>query len=352
MSERDPLKPVYAIFGEDRPKVERTVARLIKRAVEDGCLETERLTAHEHPPEVVAASAQTLSFGGMRLIVVDEADAWRAPDVGPLVAYLDDPNPGTVLAIVSAGGVPQKLHQAIERVGQVLRWGPPAKASVRERRRWLEEHFTQEVARLGGRVAPGVARMVMERVCPDPTDSARTSLSATMLSTEAQKLVVLAGDEPIDRRMVADAVHSNPEARVYELADALVSGTAADVYHHLHDLAGGDAQSAPQVIVMGLMRHFRALAAGQAMGPAPSPDQITEATGIRGFPARKVAEQVQSMPANAGAHSLARLARLEIDLRVSVDAGLGVTPDDGRRYVLERAARDLIAIARGGVESH
>ena len=62
VSERDPLKPVYAIFGEDRPKVERTVARLIKRAVEDGCLETERLTAQEHPPDVVAASAQTLSF--------------------------------------------------------------------------------------------------------------------------------------------------------------------------------------------------------------------------------------------------------------------------------------------------
>jgi len=345
---RDPLLPVYAIYGEDRPKVERTAARLVRRVQEEGGAEPERLTALETPAAQVADGCQALSFGGVRLVIVEDADAWRAGDVDPLVDYLADPNPQTVLALVSAGGVAQKLHQAVERAGRALRWGPDPKASVRERRKWLEGHFAAEVARAGGSVTTTVARLVVERVCTEPTDAARTALNAMMLTSEAEKLAALSAGRPIDRDMVVSLVPSNPEARVYELADALVSGSARQTYDRLNDLAGGDDRSAPQVILMGLMRHYRALAAAQSLGPGASADAVADATGLRGFPAKKAAEQARALPAGAGERGLVRLARLELDLRVSSVADLGTSPDDGRRFAIERAARDLLAIARGG----
>ena len=345
---RESLLPVYAIFGEDRPKVERTVARLVRRVADEGGMESERLSGLETPPAQVAESCQALSFGGVRLVVVDDADAWRAGDVDPLVDYLADPNPQTVLALVSAGTVPQRLLQAVERAGRALRWGPDAKASVRERRKWLEGHFAAEVARAGGSVNPSVARLVVERVCVEPTDAQKTSLNAMTLTSEAEKLVALSAGRPVDREMVLSLVAPNPEARVYELADALVSGSARATYDRLNDLAGGDDRSAPQVILMGLMRHYRALAAAQALGPRASQDALAEATGLRGFPAKKAAEQAAALPAGAGERGLVRLARLELDLRVSTVADLGTSPDDGRRFAIERAARDLLAIARGG----
>ena len=45
---------------------------------------------------------------------------------------------------------------------------------------------------------------------------------------------------------------------------------------------------------------------------------------------------------------MARLAALELELRVSALRDLGRSRDDGERLVLEAAARDLLALARGG----
>ena len=347
---RDALQPVYAIYGEDRPKVERTVARLVARAGEEGGLERDRFTALEHTADDVAAACQALSFAGLRLVVVEDADAWRVGDVEPLVAYLADPNPGTVLALVSAAPVPQPLLHAVEKVGGVLRWGPDPKASVRDRRKWLESHFVQEMARQGGKASPTVARLVVDRVCTEPTDAVKTSLNAMLLSTEAEKLAAMCGAQALDRDTVLAVVHANPEARVYELTDALVSGSAPAVFDRLHELASGDDSSAPQVILVGLMRHYRALAAAQQLGRDASPDAVAEATGLRGFPAKKAAEQASRLPQGAAERALVRIARMELDLRVSSIADLGTSPDDGRRFVIERAAHDLVAIARGGAD--
>jgi DNA polymerase III delta subunit len=343
----EPLLAVYAIQGEDRPKVDRALARLVRRIIDEGGGDPERLSASETPMSDVIATCQTLSFGGLQGVIVTDADAWRAAEADLLVAYLEDPNPASVLALVSVGVLPQRLQQVVQRVGRVLHWGPDPKASARERRKWLELHFTQEVARLGGHVPPSVARAVIERSCGEASDAQRTGMNALMLSNEAEKLVAYAGGAAIDREMVAAITPEHPEARVYELADALVAGRAPEVFERLSDLGSGDDRTEPVVIVAGLVRHYRALARAQDLGPGASVDEVSAATGMKGFPARKVTEQAQALPGGAAARAVVRLARLEMDLRVSAQRELGSSPDDGRRFVLETAARDLVAIAHG-----
>ncbi len=343
----EPLHPVYAIQGEDRPWVDRAIARLIQRVGSEGGGAPERFSAAEDVVGDVISACQTLSFGGMQGIVFTHADALRAADADEIVAYLDDPNPATVLAIVSYGSLPQRLQQAVVRVGRVLHRGPGPKASARERKKWLEEHFSQEVTRLGGRVAPVVTRAVVERVCTEATDAERTAMNALLLTNEAEKLVAYAGGAPIDRDMVAVMCSEHPEARVYELADALVTGSVASAFDRLRELGAGDDRTAPVVIVNGLARHYRALSRAQELGRHPSPDEVSAATGIKGYPAKKVAEQAGVLAPGAAAQAVVRLARLEIDLRVSAQRELGQSSDDGQRFVLECAARDLIDITRG-----
>jgi hypothetical protein len=97
-----------------------------------------------------------------------------------------------------------------------------------------------------------------------------------------------------------------------------------------------------------LANHFRHLADAQALGDDVSPEAVTRATGVGGYPARKLAEQARAMPPGAARLTVARLAELELDLRVSALRDLGRSRDDGERLVLEAATRNLLDLARGG----
>ena len=128
-----------------------------------------------------------------------------------------------------------------------------------------------------------------------------------------------------------------------------MAGDAARAYDVLQDLATGDdpvradpdAGAAGQPLPPSRPRPRRS-------GDAVTPEAVTEATGVQGFPARKLAEQARALPPGGARRAIARLAELELDLRVSALRELGRTRDDGERLVLEAAARDLLALARGG----
>lgn len=345
--EPEPLLPVYVISGEDRPKIDRTITRLVQRTREEGGLDPERLDAAEVGVEPVLAACQALSFGGVRAVVVENADAWKAAEADRVVAYLEDPNPMTVLALIAPDGVAQRLEHAVKARGRVLRWGPDAKAGVRDRRRWLEQYVEGEATRMGARVSSGAARALVDRVVTDVRDRRRFGEAVLALGNEVAKLTAYADGAPVEREMVATLTPAHPEARVYELSDALTAGRAADAFALLQDMATGDQPVAPIVVQSGLLRHVRAIAAVQEAGGLPTSDLVTKVTGIAGFPAKKLAEQVPAVPTNAGARAVVRLTRLELDLRVAAETRLGRSSGDGARFVLERAVHDLLRIMAG-----
>ena len=348
MAAQEPLKPAYAIWGEDRATVERALARLIARVEREGGLPPERFPAEETPAEDVVAACEALSFGGLRLVIVDGADAWKAPDAAAAVAYLARPNEGSCLALVATGALTPKLAAATAEVGAVLHYGPDPKERLAKRAQWFAEHLTKEVGRAGGSISAGVARRAVDRVIVDRPDARRGGVTAMELSREAEKLAAYADGEPITAEMVDALVPRHPDAKTYELADAIVAGDAARAYDVLQDLATGDDPVAPILMQVQLANHFRRLADAQALGDAVTPEAVTEATGVQGFPARKLAEQARAMPPGGARRAVARLAELELDLRVSAVRELGRSRDDGERLVLETAARDLLALARGG----
>jgi DNA polymerase III delta subunit len=341
------LKPVYAIHGEDRARVERVLEALVARVLSEGGLPPERMPAGETPGAEVVAACEALSLAGRRLVIVEGVEEWRAADVAPVAEYLSAPNPATCLALVGGAAPPGKLAEAVRSIGKEFVYGPSGKVSRKDRARWMSEHAEREVARFGGRIAPAATRRLVERATIDRPEAHRSGVNAMQLTQEARKLASAAGGQSIDPALVDALVPAHPDARVYELTDAIVARDGRRVFGLLADLAGGDQPADPERIRFSLGQHVRNLAAVVALGPGASADAVTEATGVAGFPARKLQEQAAALPPRAAERAVARVAALEIELRISAVRDLGEARGDGPRLLLERAARDLLAIVGG-----
>ena len=275
MSSRPALKAVYGIWGEDRGKVQRATGRLRDRIAAESGMPADLFDAGVDSATDVAATCQTLSFGGSRLVVVTNADAWRADDATVLVTYLSAPNPSTCLALVGEGPVTPKLLAAIEKAGEVLHFGPDPKLKRSDRPKWFAQHVVSECERAGGKIAIGLARTVVEKIGED----------AMALTQEAFKLARAAGNAPVDKAIVDALVVAHPDAKTYELADALTAGQGRRVFDLLDELSVGDNPSEPIVIQSGLARHFRTIAAAQALGSHASAERLGDLTGVKGYPA-------------------------------------------------------------------
>ena len=96
------LEPVYLLSGTDRPKIDEALRRLRARVGEGG---SDVLSAAETSGEdaVAACNAPGLFAVGARAVVVQHVEGWKTADVKAVTAYLADPAPSTVLALVGSG---------------------------------------------------------------------------------------------------------------------------------------------------------------------------------------------------------------------------------------------------------
>jgi DNA polymerase III delta subunit len=230
---------------------------------------------------------------------------------------------------------------AVEAAGGALVYGPAPGVRGRERTKWFVSHAQGEVAHHGGRLGAALARELV----------ARTGEDAEAISREAEKLALYCGDEPVDREAIRAIVGMSHDAATWDLADAVAQGDAGRAQAVLADLGDGDDQKAGIVIFTSLAGHFQRVAAVQALGPGASRRDVEAVSGRSGYGARKLAEQAALLPGPTIERMVARLARLEVDLRVSslVKLGrMGGGPESGQRFVIELATRDLVTLATGG----
>jgi DNA polymerase III subunit delta len=201
----EPLQPVYLLTGNDRPKVARALRRLRARF---GAESVEQLTADtaSGSDAVAACNALGLFAGddGGRLVVVEGVERWRKADVEAVTAYLGDPVPGAVLALVA--GEPARsdaLTQAVAKTGQVLTFDAP---KPRDLPAWVRAQFEAH----GASIDADGARALVEIVGDD--------LGA--LASEAEKISTWAAGRPIARADVEALATPGRETTAWALTDA------------------------------------------------------------------------------------------------------------------------------------
>ncbi len=208
----EPLLPVYLLTGSDRPKVVRALRRLRSRFGDESI---EQLVADTAGGEDAVAACNALGLfaegDGGRLVIVEAVERWKKPDVDAVVAYLADPVPSAVLALVAGEALRgDALGKAVAKAGRVLAFEAP---KPRDLPAWVRTQFEG----LGGQIEPDAARALVEIVGND----------LVALATEADKMTIWAGGRPVSRADVEVLAAPAREATAWAITDAWGDRNAA-----------------------------------------------------------------------------------------------------------------------------
>jgi DNA polymerase-3 subunit delta len=196
------LKPVYLIYGNNRPHVELAVQRLRDRFGVDAC---EHLDAGETSGEeaVGACNASGLFASEGRAVIVEDVERWRAADAKAIADYLENPAPGTVLALVAEKmRRDAPLAKAVAKNGQLLAYDLA--------KRELPEWIVAQLRERGVAIRHEVARDLVELVGDDLHE----------LSGEIDKLATWADGGSIGERELELLVCPRGEVAPFALTDA------------------------------------------------------------------------------------------------------------------------------------
>ncbi|HEY6960437.1 MAG TPA: DNA polymerase III subunit delta [Gaiellaceae bacterium] len=296
----DDLKAAYLIAGNDRPKVDRAVARLRAR------FDAEAVELHDAADEtgedaVAACNALGLFGGGARLVLVDNVEAWKAPDAKAVAEYLKAPAPGTTLALV--GGELKKDAPIAKAVGagDVLIWDVQSKAI----HRWIAEQFKLA----GAKAEPEACRRLAELVGEDLYE----------LAGEVEKLATWAGGDEVTEAVVAELVAPRADTPPWSLTDAWgvrdVGGVLRATERMLDRTGDPLSRTIPR-LVGSLTNHVRrARVAHRLEARGLSPADAASKLGIKPYPAQKLYGQIRNFTSAELDAALVRLAQLDHALK-------------------------------------
>jgi DNA polymerase-3 subunit delta len=200
----DELDPIYLLTGSDRPKILRALERLRARF---GVESIESLSAESAGGVDAVAACNSLGLfagGGGRLVVVEDVERWKKEDEEVVAAYVGDPVPEAVLALVAGGDLKGSALPALcAKAGTVLAFDVPRPKDLPT---WVRAQFE----RLDVQADADASRALVEIVGED----------ATALASEVEKLATWSGGEPVGRRDVELVAAPAHEASAWAIMDA------------------------------------------------------------------------------------------------------------------------------------
>lgn len=324
------LKPVYLIAGKDRPKIQRAIERL--RAHFDPS-SIEHLSAEDVSGVEAVAACNALGLFAAetgKLVLVSEVDGrrnkddrlvggWKAADIEAVAAYLADPTPGTVLALVAEGARKDSaLAKACAKHGDVLVYDVDEKKLAA----WVRAQF----ADLQAKVEPEAVGVLLDLV-GDNRDELRM---------EIEKLAVWARGDEITVLHVEEMIAPRGPVKLWTLTDAwggrdvaTVLRAAARLQRHGSSPTGVAFALSEHVALVSACRRF----AAEGIGAVEATKRLKRRSD---FPVRKAYAQAEGWDDAELQRATVRLARLDADLK-----GGSRLPDD---LLLEQA---LVEVTRG-----
>lgn len=214
----DEMQPLYLIAGSDGAKIDATRARLRARAEREGgtaALEvfepSEGKGMPDHEALLAAIPAMSL-MDSRRYLLADGIERWRDRQLGPVIEALGELPPDLTLVLICRDKPPAKLVKAVKAAGGEVHEFEAPKA------RDMPRVLVAEAQRLGFRLAPEAARLLVERMGANPL----------RLRTELERLALWAGEgREVSGADLEAMVTDTSEAAVWSLSDALIEGDAA-----------------------------------------------------------------------------------------------------------------------------
>jgi len=316
------LKPAYLVCGDDDAKIDAWRARVRRRAEEErgpGGLEV--FDARASDPGEVAVALSALTFDpGTRYVLVDDAGAWKAAQLGPLETILADMPPDTVLVAIVRGKPLKQLSKAVEEAGGELREYAAPKP-------WELPKWTVERGReLGLQVDKEAAKELVALV----------GTSQQRLSRELEKLALALHPQATVTSADVDALAARDSApQVYDLADALVAGDLEATLALAEQLESHGER--PGRLIFPVVRRLREVHRAAALLDSGLPDaKVGEALGAPPWLAKRTVARAKKADRATLERAICVFADLEVDLRGGGDVQLD--EDTAFSLALARAA--------------
>ncbi len=295
------LKSAYLIFGTNRPRVELAVKRLRDRFEPEA---VERLQANETSGEeaVAACNAGGLFASGGRAVIVAGVERWKAADAKAVNAYLDNPAPDTVLAMVADQlRRDSALVKAVGKRGQILAYDVAKRA--------LPEWVRAQLRERGVEVSPSTARALIELVGEDMRE----------LACEIDKLATWAAGEKIGEKELEMLVCPRGEVAPFGLTDAWgrhdVAGALA-AYELLLERASESRASLLARLAALLASHIgRVSACHRLLQQGLGAREAAARLGIHPYAAEKAVAQARNFNEIELRRATVRLAALDLALK-------------------------------------
>ncbi len=319
--------PVVLADGDDPTLVAEEVRTLIADLVtdEERDLAVEDFSGEEVDLARVADSCATPPFlSARRVVVVRDVGRFSTDEVAPLLAYLEDSLPTTVLVLGAGGGtVAPKLAAAVKARGHVR----STRVAPREARDWVRSRI---------------------RAAPLRVDTEAEALIEAHLGEDVSRLgalldVLVAAygeDAGVGTHEVEPYLGEAGSVAPWIFTDAIDAGRTADALAQLHRLLGGGERH-PLVVLAILHRHVQSLLrvdspSIRTEGDAAAAMGIT--SGRSTYPAKKALGTARRWGSASVAEALGLVADAELGLK-----GASAWPPEA---VLEVLVARLCRLAR------
>lgn len=296
--------PVVLVDGDDPTLVSEALSKLIDELVGDVDRD---LVVEDYRDEgtdlaAVADSCATPPFlTDRRVVVVREAGRFLTEEIAPLLSYLEDPLPTTVLVVgAGQGTLAPKLVAAVKSKGHVI----STKVGQRDSAEWIRQRLKSAPVKLDA----GAERVVREHFREDV--SRVGSLVEILAAAYGEDARLSAADlEPY----LGEAGSVAP----WDFTDAIDSGNTEEALAYLHRLLGAGDRHPLQVLAL-LHRHVQSLL--RVDDPSiRTEDQAAQVMGIaKGrstYPAKKALNAAQRWGSAGIADAVGLLAQADIDLK-------------------------------------
>ncbi|HEX8050151.1 MAG TPA: DNA polymerase III subunit delta [Solirubrobacterales bacterium] len=305
------MQSLYLIAGSDGAKIDATRARLRARAEREGgaaALEVfepgEGKGMPDHEALLAAIPAMSL-MESRRYLLADGIERWRDRQLEPVLAALGDLPPDLTLVLICRDKAPAKLAKAVKAAGGEVHEFEAPKA------REMPRVLVAEAQRLGFRLDPAAARMLVERMGANPL----------RLRNELERLALWAGEGgEVSLAALEEMVADTSEAAVWSLSDALIEGDSAAALRIGERLIGQGENVTG--LIYGLASRLRgACAAAAQLEEGIPPKQVESSLKMHPYAAKQLVSRLRDADLANLRSATETLADLELWCRGGADYG-------------------------------
>ncbi len=305
------MRALYLIAGTDSAKIDATRARLRARAEREAgsdALEVfepgEGRGMPDHEALLAAIPALSL-MDSRRYLLADGVERWRERQLEAVAAAIGELPPDLTLVLVARGKAPAKLAKAVKaEQGEIHEFEAP---KAREMPRFL----VADAKRLGYRLEPGAARLLVDRMGSGPV----------RLQNELERLALWAGEGgEVSAEDLEAMIADTSEAAVWSLSDALLERDAPAALRIAERLI--EQGENVTGLIYGLASRLRgACAAAAQLEEGVPPKQVESKLKMHPYAAKQLVARLRDTDVASLRAATEALAELELWCRGGADYG-------------------------------